>query len=141
MKLSSVWRSWACASLGLWLLACSGCSEYESTVNGVVRFDGNTLDHGAVTYVSEGGAVIATGSIASDGDYWVEVASSGGLPAGEYQVKVTCRGPAVPSPRGGPPAPGKSLIPRKYTRGHTSGWKFTVEPGSNTIDLELSSAK
>lgn len=129
------------AVLGCSLLTLSGCSEHDATVDGVVRLDGTALDHGRVTYVSEGGAVVAMGQIDDDGAYDVQVASSGGLPSGEYQVKVMCRGPATPSRGGGPPAPGKSLIPRKYTRGHTSGWQFTVEPGSNTIDLELSSAK
>ncbi len=141
MKQSTVWRSRAVLGIGLTSLIISGCSEYDSTVNGVVQFDGSPLDHGKVTYISEGGAAIATGKIQSDGDYSVQVSNSGGLPSGEYQAKVTCRGAAVPSPRGGPPAPGKSLIPRRYTRGQTSGWQFTVEPGSNTIDLELTSAK
>jgi len=127
--------------LGCTFVLLSGCSEYDSTVNGVVRLDGNPLDHGKVTYVSEGGAVIAMGQIESDGDYSVEVARSGGLPSGDYQVKVTCRAPAVAGRGGGPPRPGKSLIPRRYTRGQTSGWQFTVEPGSNTIDLEISSAE
>lgn len=136
-RTSSVWLS--ALLIGCTLLFV-GCSKYESTVVGTVRMDSNPLDHGKVTYVSEGGSVIAVGQIKSDGEYRVQVATSGGLPSGEYQVKVTSRAPAVPSKGGGPPRPGKSLIPRRYTRGQTSGWKFTVEPGSNTFDLEISSA-
>lgn len=140
MNTSRCYRSVA-GSLLVLVAMSVGCSEYDATVSGVVQLDGTPLDHGKVMYVGEGTGVMAIGKIDSSGDYEVQVATSGGLPSGEYQVKVICQAPAAPSVGGAPPAPGKSLIPRKYARGLTSGLQFTVEPGSNTIDLELSSAE
>ena len=126
--------------LGMLTLATlAGCGgDAESYVTGTVTVDGASIDHGSVTFapVTPGGRS-ASGSISSSGDYTVQAGQTGGLPAGEYIVKVNSRGPSTPHPRGGPPGIGKLLTPEKYSTTSTSDLKFTVTPGSNEIDLEL----
>jgi hypothetical protein len=48
--------------------------------------------------------------------------------------------------KGDPPGPGERapanlppLVPKKYLDIETSGLRFTVKPGSNTIDIALTS--
>ncbi len=122
------------------LVMATGCgSGTESTVSGTVTLDGTALDKGTVLFVPMpvGSGKPASGVVTSGGDYWVQVAMTGGLAAGEYTVSVTSSAPATPSPHGGPPAPGKLLTPKRYSSPKTSGFTFQVEPGSNDIDLEL----
>ncbi len=135
-------RPWALVAYGcLLIMPLAGCgSDAESTVYGTVTLDGESLDHGSVTFVPETRAGrAAAGSIDSDGSYKVQTGQTGGLPAGEYVVKVSSRAPSVPHPQGGPPSPGKLLTPKKYLNSNRSGLTFQVEAGSNEIDLELTS--
>ena len=125
--------------LGLFMMI-SGCgSGTESTVSGRVTLDGTALEKGIVLFMPTpgGSGKAATGVIDSGGDYWVQVAMTGGLPAGEYSVSVTSSAPPKPSRHGGPPGPGKLLTPKRYARPKTSGFTFQIAPGSNDIDLEL----
>jgi hypothetical protein len=89
--------------------------------------------------VSSGPA--AYGRIDSAGNYVVETGREVGLPSGDYQVAVGANEPpkATKSADGGPVPTGKSLTPAWYASKDTSGLKFTVKKGSNTIDLELKS--
>ena len=136
---SSTWRQLACCSF--LVVGLAGCgSNAESTVYGTVTLDGEPLDHGSVTFVpntNEGRA--ASGSIDTGGNYKVQAGQTGGLPAGEYVVKVSSREPAKPNPQGGPPTPGKLLTPKRYFNSNRSGLNFQVEAGSNEINLELTS--
>jgi hypothetical protein len=63
------------------------------------------------------------------------------LPAGKYEVTVIANEmPAVmQTAEGGPPPSGKAITPVWYRSKETSGLKFSVEPGSNEINLELTS--
>ena len=120
----------------------NGCgSRAESTVSGAVTLDGVALEHGQVVFVPTGtGGQGVTGQIQSNGSYRMQVGQTGGLPAGEYKVVVLSRAPSVTSSTpGAPPAPGKLLTPERYRQATTTDLQFVVEPGSNTIDLELKS--
>ena len=80
---------------------------------------------------------MATSVIRVGGEYELRSNSKDGLAPGEYRVLVFVR-EKVPLPEGGGlPMPGKLLIPSRYTRSSTSGLEYSVEPGHNTIDIEL----
>jgi hypothetical protein len=119
-----------------------GCgTSAESTVSGAVTLDGVALDHGQVVFVPTGsGGQGVTGQIQSDGSYRMQVGQTGGLQAGEYKVVVLARAPALTSSTpGAPPAPGKLVTPARYGNAATTDLQFVVEPGGNTINLELAS--
>jgi hypothetical protein len=60
------------------------------------------------------------------------------LPSGEYVVTVVANQPSIPNANPSlPPAPGKPLTPAWYRSPDQSPLKYTVEPGSNEINLEL----
>ena len=127
-------------AMSLVLLISAGCnSKYESTVSGTVRLDGNPVDHGNIAFEPRDGGKMATSVIGVGGHYELRSNSDTGLEPGEYRVKVFVR-EVVPMPEGGGlPMPGKLLIPEKYTGASTSGLQYAVKPGSNEIDIELSS--
>ena len=85
--------SWSFGSMALplfLLAATAGCGGAEATVSGTVTLDGSPLEQGTVMFVptQPGKAQAATGVI-SGGDYWVQVAKTGGLFPGEYRVRIT----------------------------------------------------
>jgi hypothetical protein len=80
----------------------------------------------------------ASGSIENNGSYSVKTNRELGLAAGKYKVAVSIREVPQNVKRGDRPPPGKLLIPEKYEQTATSGLEYKVEPGSNTIDIELS---
>jgi hypothetical protein len=124
------------------LVCLSGCGgNYDSSVSGKVTIDGRTVTNGTVAYQPVAGGPAAYGRIEPSGDYVIRTGRETGLPAGEYQVTVTANEPAatLQTEKGGPPPPGKAITPAWYRTKETSGLKFTVKSGSNTIDLELTS--
>jgi hypothetical protein len=136
-KLNAVWSIAVVA-----LLFLSGCGgAYDSTVTGVVKIDGKNLPRGLVGFhpVSPGPSAYAV--IDENGTYAVRTGRESGLPPGEYLVTVASNElPATErSAQGGPPPPGKSITPAWYRTKQASGLKFTVKPGKNEINLELTS--
>jgi hypothetical protein len=126
-------------SLGL-LVASSGCGGvYDSSARGIVSLDGKSLPRGAVTFHPVSGGPAAYAMIREDGSYSIRTGREEGLPAGEYEVSVSANEPSVAqSSNGGPPPPGKLITPAWYRMKETSGLKFTVKPGKNEINLDLS---
>ena len=132
-------RIWGLAFV---VVLCAGCgSGVESYVSGEVTLDGNALESGRVVFSPRGDAATqgATGQIGSNGRYEVQTGRSGGLKSGEYAVTVSSRKRPKPSSGGGPPAPGKLLTPKKYRNSSTTDLLVEVKPGSNDIDLALTS--
>jgi hypothetical protein len=124
------------------MVAFSGCGgAYDSSVTGMVTLDGQKVPRGTVSFQSKGGGPAAYALIEEDGSYSVQTGREAGLPAGEYYVTVTANeAPATTqTSTGGPPPPGKLITPLRYRSRETSGLSFTVEPGSNEINLELTS--
>lgn len=119
-----------------------GCDNggLDATVSGTVTVDGKPAPLGEVTFYPMNDdlkSATPRGTIEPNGNYSLKVGSKSGLPSGEYRVSV-----AVMEMRGGGPnvAPAAlSLSPPRYGDPKTSGLTFTVKPGSNTIDLRLSS--
>ena len=124
--------------LTLLLSSLSGCGGKPAKVSGTVSVDGVPLNQGTVSYVPAGGGLRAVAQIESDGSYKVRTNREMGLEIGEYKVAVSSREVIKPE-GGGLPMPGKYLAPQRYGRIETSDLQYTVEKGSNVIDIELSS--
>jgi hypothetical protein len=132
----------ATAFVGVGLVSLCGCGGvYDASVAGVVTLDSNPVPRGTVTFKPTGSGPAAYGQIQSDGAYTLRTGREEGLPPGEYYVTVVANEPAPmqQTASGGPPPPGKPITPAWYKRTETSGLTFKVEPGSNDINLELSS--
>jgi hypothetical protein len=119
-------------------MGCNSSSQ-ESQVVGSVKLDGDPIGPGTVVFAPvEGGRKPATGSIDADGNYSLNTSREAGLAAGKYAVAVSIREMPQNVKRGDRPPLGKLLIPEKYEQSSTSGLEYQVEPGTNTIDIELS---
>jgi hypothetical protein len=126
----------------IFLASVSGCGGvYDSSVTGTVTIDGTTVPRGTVTYHPTASGPAAYALIQQDGSYTVHTGREEGLPSGEYGVTVTANEPPAvqQTASGGPPPPGKPITPEWYRSKDASGLQFTVEPGSNEINLELKS--
>ncbi len=123
------------------LIEFAGCGgKYNAKVSGSVTLDGASVPRGTVTFAPSSGGPAAYARIA-EGTYTVYTGREAGLPAGDYQVTVVANelAAAKETDNGGPPPPGKAITPAWYGNKETSGLKFTVKNGSNTINLELTS--
>lgn len=129
------------SAAGALAIGCSG--PYDATVHGVVTLDGQPLPSGTVSFFPKQEGPTAYSRIDDSGEYTIRTGRENGLPSGDYQVTVVAREKAVmqQSETGGPPKPGRQLTPNRYRNRDQSGLEFTVEPGANQIDLELSSGE
>lgn len=110
----------------------------EATVTGTVTLDGKAIGPGMIVFAPTGtDKKPATGSIESDGTYTLMTSREQGLATGTYQVAVSIREMPQNVKRGDRPPLGKSLIPEKYEESTTSGLEYKVQPGKNTINVEL----
>ncbi len=130
-------RSLVCFSLLVVLPGCGGV--YDASVTGVVTLDSTLITRGTVSFIPSGTGPQAYGLVAEDGSYSLMTGRENGLPSGDYTVTVVANEPSTPDPNGGPPTPGKTITPAWYRTKKTSDLKVTLEPGSNTINLELKS--
>lgn len=124
------------------LIPVAGCSDsgLESHVSGKVTLDGQPVGPGAVVFAPvDGQSNPADGAIQLDGSYSLKTSRQAGLKAGEYKVSVSVfdQPPVQPGERSMTPA--KLVTPQKYADTETSGLQYAVEPGDNTINIELSS--
>jgi hypothetical protein len=110
-------------------------------VSGKVSLDGAVIPTGTVAYLPVSSGPAAYGRVDSSGNYVIQTGREVGLPSGDYLVAVTANEPpqTKKAADGGPQPVGKALTPGWYGNKDTSGLKFTVKRGSNTIDLELNS--
>jgi hypothetical protein len=124
-------------------IAWSGCgSPYDASVAGVVTLDGRPVPRGTVVYYPAASGPAASARISDDGSYVVQTGKEAGLAPGEYQVTIIANEPSAQQDEGkGPPPLGKAIVPLWYRSKATSGLAFQVEPGSNEINLELSSKR
>jgi hypothetical protein len=120
------------------VVGCSGTNQ-EAEVSGTVTLDAKSIGPGIVVFAPIEGKTPATGTIEPNGNYSLKTSRETGLAAGKYRASVSIREmPATVNPGDRPP-PGKLLIPEKYELSTTSGLEYDVMPGSNTIDIALSS--
>ena len=127
-------------SVALLLAFVAGCSRSAPTgdVSGVVRFDGNPLPSGTVAFVGEDGRS-KSAMIQGDGTYHISKA-----PAGPVKITVQTFPPSPGVvPPDTPPASVKQAslryvqIPEHYSDHTRSGLTYTVEPGTQTHDIDL----
>ena len=124
----------------LLLGSCAGCGgPHESYVTGTVTIDGTPLPNGTVMFQPVGQGPITASNIESDGSFRVKTGANQGLASGEYIVTVQALSD-VPSPGMTVQQLAKiSLVPLSYNDKRTSTLRYQVEPGSNRIDLQLTS--
>ena len=153
----------ACCGLLLGLLILSaGCrprprSVEHGEVTGKVLFQGQPLPGGTVSFVAVNGGFADTGRIDENGNYQLK------SPVGEVKIGVDNRMFRIQSPTQGDKKEPKSArekkmaesqkdqsakggvlkghyvqIPESYTDPATSGLTYTVIPGSQTHNIELS---
>lgn len=133
-------RSFACPVLVVALAALAGCGGAESTVTGTVTLDGQPVGPGVIVFASAGGASNPSdGAIQVDGSYFLRTGREEGLKPGNYNVGVTVLDQPAVKPGERSMEVAKYITPQKYAEPSTSGLQFTVEAGSNTIDVKLSS--
>lgn len=122
--------------------AVIGCGPtQEATVAGTVTLDGNPLTTGSVVFMPTSSGTQVYGTIDASGSYELFTGQQRGLRPGNYVATVVAREkPATNvTELGGPAPPGKAITPAWYASRKTSGLNFTVAPGTNEINLELSS--
>jgi len=125
--------------------ALSGCGPAKASVTGTVKFNGQPLPSGTITFTSDAGNTVK-GSAITDGKYTIP-----DFPAGPAKVSVVTSAPptssrvvaappgtpVIPVP-GGAAAPGKYVpIPLKYSAPDKSGLTCDVKGGENTKDFDL----
>lgn len=120
------------------LLGCG--SEFGATVDGVVTLDGNPISPGLITFApEEPGIAPAVSDLDPKGRFELTTNKKPGVKPGKYRVAIQAfRPPDVPEGQR-TMKPSERLVPDKYFDINTSGLEFTVEPGNNTIPVELSS--
>ncbi len=145
-----LWTTSICLTLvALSLVGCaeSGGISGSVPVTGTVQFDGAPLEEGTVGFAPKDPAIgqPATGLIKNGKFTMMTSASSPGVIAGEYLVRITSLdlGTAQALPPGVPPNPNApppevlSLIPKKYGDIKTSGLTASVKPGMEPLNFEL----
>lgn len=127
----------------LLMIAVVGCNQspFNADVKGRITLDGKPVPPGVVVFSAEGGGRNSSrGRIESNGEYFLVTRHERGIDAGDYRVAVQVY------EKGDPPGPGERapadlppLVPKNYLSIDSSGLRYTVEPGSNTIDIALTS--
>jgi hypothetical protein len=125
------------------LVVCclSGCGGKAASVSGVVTFDGKPVTRGTVSFSPTAGGQKAIGVIDENGNYELSTNREQGLEAGTYNAAVSSRERGAVGDGGGPPMPGKYLVPQRFSDANTSGLTFDVQRGSNRIDIALTSSE
>ena len=142
MWLTSKKRTAVCLFSIFLLAVLAGCGGvYDASVEGIVTLNGDPVPSGSIAFIPTAGGPPAYALTDSSGKYQVFTGSEAGLPPGVYGVTVVARDRSKEkqSKLGGPPPPGKQLTPPWYGSSRASPLSYSVKPGSNDINLELSS--
>jgi hypothetical protein len=123
--------------LSIVLLFLAGCGgSLDSSISGLVTVDGEPLRTGRVIFYPVAEGPTAYGTIDNNGLYCIRTGQLNGVMSGEYVVSVVAT-ETPPGPIGS--SYGKLISPIQYTSQETTDLKFTIQPGSNRIDLPLRS--
>jgi hypothetical protein len=119
-------------------ISCAGCGQASSVgkVHGTVTLDGQPLKSGSIVTLPSAGR--GARGLIKDGKF--ELGTEGdndGAVIGVHKVAVIAREPSQGT--GPEAAPGKLLVPEKYTSPTTSELSIDVKAGDNTPTLELKS--
>ena len=124
------------------IIAAAGCSGsgMESEVSGKVTLDGQPVGPGAVVFAPvDGQSNPADGAIQLDGSYFLKTSREVGLKPGDYKASVSVFDQPEVKPGERSMIPAKLVTPQKYADTENSGLQYTVEPGENIINIDLSS--
>lgn len=131
-------------SAALFLLAvfAGGCGSRSASVEGTVRINGVPANNGTVIF-SSADHRSAGGAIGPDGYFLVENVPVGEVRVAIHQMMMMGGGPDRPGPLKGIEEPVATvarpiLIPKKYQNVDTSNLHFTITPGDQTLEIELS---
>ncbi|MCA9069051.1 MAG: hypothetical protein KDA84_09020 [Planctomycetaceae bacterium] len=116
------------------LSGCGGESSPTGLVQGQVKMKGKPIEEGQVVLFSEPGRPVGSAPITSGGTFEF----SAPVPAGNYVVAILP--PAEEVPAGAEPSSAKPKIPAippKYRNEATSGLTAAIEPGENSLDLQI----
>ena len=137
--------------IAITMAACVGCKPGHkgpatAPVTGVVTFNGEPVSGATIAFQPGEGGRSAAGITDASGRYQLSTyARNDGAVPGDYKV-VIVKYDDTPSgsgtgkdyvPPDGPIPEPKSLIPKKYASGESSGLKATVATGQNTLDFTL----
>jgi len=137
---SSLMTKWLGAFAITATIAGCGGSDFGAEVSGRVTLDGNPVGPGVVVFApTAGNTNPPEGAILPDGSYFLKTSRDVGLRPGAYKVAVSVYDVPDLKPGERTSAPPKLVTPPKYSSVETSGLQFEVQPGGNTIDIELSS--
>jgi hypothetical protein len=67
------------------LFSITGCGDGKSTISGTVKFDGQPVPGGMITFVSSGGELVREGAVIRDGVFQVS------LPPGDYRIELSAQ--------------------------------------------------
>ena len=133
------------ASVGLWLILCTGCGSGLVPVEGqVVWKDGKPaveLKDSMIIFDLPEKKTGARGSVKADGTFTLATArpEDGVLP-GDYKVLIMEA--ARPSSAGAESTePGKNLLDLRYSNPATTDLKVTIKPGQSKVTLTVERAK
>jgi hypothetical protein len=134
----SAGRPVVAAALVALVVGCGGRGD----VSGKVTYQGKPLVWGTVQFEGSDG-ILKQANIKSDGSYSVPSVASGEAKvavssinptSSDFQPRVV-EGRPAPPPR--PQVKGWFPIPEKFAAPHTSGLKYTIKSGANSIDIDL----
>jgi hypothetical protein len=124
--------------LSLFALVVAGCGKRMGEVSGTVKYRGQVLPSGNVTFFGADKQIVGSSSI-TDGKYKVPQ-----VPPGEVKITVTTP-PAANQMANRAPAPPKDMpppiasigIPQQYGNPEQSGLNYNVKPGSQEHPIDL----
>lgn len=137
--------------LALSTFGCGGGNDLpegaKGTVTGTVTYKDAPVPEGTViVFMMDGGGHMASDSTDAAGKYQLLMRNTPQILAGTYSVGVT---PPLPDMglsddeimergmAGTLPQTPKSVIPERYLSAETSGLKFEVKAGENTLDIGI----
>lgn len=136
-------RSSGALLLAVMTVALIGCGKTEAPryrVAGVVKYKGEPVKAGTITFRSVDGQSNGVGNILN-GDY--DIPATSGLPTGKYQVTVSYPDPKAPAapPEGNMPGDSmalpKDLLPAKYnSKSELSAEIKAVDRNEANFDLK-----
>jgi hypothetical protein len=140
-KTSLRWQTLSCLFLlSCVLLSAAGCSrDTFAKVEGNVTLDGKNLEGGSVTFSPVATGPLSFGTIASDGSFHLQTASTQGVLPGQYVATVSWRRGQPTMGMSEKDIEGLEKVPVRYCKTETSDLRFDVKPGINSFDLKMSS--
>jgi hypothetical protein len=127
--------------IGLLAFTAIGCGDGMARVEGTVSLDGEVVQQTdsvkcTVTLKPDGSGPTATGTVDRGGRFRLAVGSSTSVPPGEYTASARVSEVTPASEPGGYTST-RAISAERYASTTTSGLRFTLKPGANTIEIAV----